>query len=421
MFPFQITDRGVTVFIDSKPRQFANTHSQYELITSAIHAGDWSAVRTHTDVAKSVELRTDGRVRIENDCIFVNEKQIHGNIVDRILAMIAMKSEAVKGLIRFLDRVYDNCSLSTIENVFDFIEACDLPITEDGCFLAYKYVREDFTDCYSGKFDNSVGSSPRMPRNECDDRRDVTCSTGLHVCSLEYLSGWYNRNIIVCKVAPEDVVCVPTDYNMAKMRTEGYTVVDTLKFSDGERIGTWYDDKYDDKPEVEDTVEEDVVEDTVTVEEDVAVSLSPTIISIHSFDAGLVELALKAIGADATGIIAYLEVLDDELTDGLEDYNVEVIDNGDVLVQIWHFGEDDDLDSLDIIIKGEEVVDTPKQKSDTKKGSAKLTVVEVRQIKALKSDWTGGKTTLTAIGKMFGVHREQIARIFRGETWKDVT
>jgi hypothetical protein len=436
MFPYQISDRGVTVFIDSAPRQFAVTHSQYQLIVDAIHAGDLQAVRAHTDVAESINLQTEGRVRIEDDRIFVAEREVHGNIVDRILAMIAMKSVAVQGLIRFLDRTYDNCSLATIENLFDFIEANDQPITPDGCFLAYKYVRADFTDCYTGTFDNKVGATPRMPRNECDDRREVTCSTGLHVCSLDYLgSGWgSSKPIIVVKVAPEDVVCVPTEYKMAKMRTEGYTVVDVLDFEDGERIKPWFDDQYETTESDDSEAESDevqleeppyaLVEDDEPEVDELDIDLDVDLDGdVEEWSVEAIKASLVAIGPDRAALEAYLETLDDELDQELEDWTFLLNDDLSVeAVQVWV--KSDSADGPDITVHFDEAEPEPVVAIPAKtkvQGNAKLTAAQVRVIKGLQPKWDNGYITLTAIGAKYGVHREQIARIFRGDTWSHIT
>lgn len=424
MFPYQITDRGVTVFIDSAPRQFAKSHSQYDLIVEAIHAGDWHSVRAHTDVAKSITLRTEGRVRIENDRIFVSDREVHGSIVERILAMISMKSEAVQGLIRFLDRTYNNCSKATVENLFDFIEACDLPITEDGCFLAYKYVKENFTDCWTGKFDNSVGAKPRMPRNECDEDRTSLCSTGLHVCSLDYLGNDYsntNRPIIVVKVAPEDVVCVPTEHKMAKMRTEGYEVVDVLKFDDGERIKPWFDDQYD-------NLEVDESDSIPQVDDDGAIhGVNDEIvdaIGTPEIDIDQLISDLEEVGSNRSALQAFLDTVDGD-RDALGGW---VFVDGDTpetvaAVLVWIYsGNTDSSPDVEVHFDVPAAPAPAPATSDSvdARGNAKLTADQVREIKGLKKDWTDGITTLTAIGKQFGVHREQIARIFRGDTWKHI-
>ena len=421
MFPYQITDRGVTVFIDSAPRQFAKTHSQYGLIVDSIHAGDWTAVRAHTDVAKSITLRTEGRVRIEDDRIYVSDREVHGSIVDRILAMIAMKSVAVQGLIRFLDRTYDNCSKATVENLFDFIEACDLPVTEDGCFLAYKYVKPNFTDCYTGTFDNSVGATPRMPRNECDEDRTRTCSTGLHVCSLDYLgSGMGSNPIIVVKVAPEDVVCVPTEYRMAKMRTEGYEVVDVLAFNDGERIKPWFDDQYD-KPETDEV--DDADDEGLDADDELTDDEIVEAIVIVAVDVDVLEADLIAIGPNHDALQAYLETVDGDVG-VLNDWSYGT-DSSDNIAQLLVWVHNDSSEPPDVTINFDEQVDEAvpnvQPAPAPTSGSAKLTADQVREIKGLRDEWTAGNITLTAIGKQYGVHREQIARISRGDTWKHIT
>ena len=127
----------------------------------------------------------------------------------------------------------ENPSLRAVEELYGFLEVCMLPITEDGHFLAYKKVRSDFKDIYSGTMDNSVGQVLDMPRNSVDEDKDRTCSSGLHFCAKSYLShfGSWNSSgnrVVVVKINPRDVVAIPSDYNNAKGRTCRYEVVDVL-------------------------------------------------------------------------------------------------------------------------------------------------------------------------------------------------
>ncbi len=84
---------------------------------------------------------------------------------------------------------------------------------------------DTFTDCYSRKMDICLGKPVTMDRKDCDSRRSTACSTGLHVGTPEYVTGFIsgaNRAIIACLVNPADVVAVPTDYSFQKMRTCEY-------------------------------------------------------------------------------------------------------------------------------------------------------------------------------------------------------
>jgi len=87
-------------------------------------------------------------------------------------------------------------------------------------------VRSDFTDCHTGKFDNSPGQVVTMPRNEVNEDKDQTCSSGLHFCSLSYLSSFYGDKVVILKINPRDVVSIPSDYNNAKGRCCRYEVIE---------------------------------------------------------------------------------------------------------------------------------------------------------------------------------------------------
>ena len=137
--------------------------------------------------------------------------------------------QPLDSIYKFIENDKLNPSAESVKDLYDFLSACNLPIVEDGCFLAYKRVDKNFKDIHTHSIDNSVGKTVKMPREEVDPDREQTCSTGLHVCSKSYLSDYPGDNLIVCKVNPKDVVSVPVDYKQAKMRVCEYEVIDVLK------------------------------------------------------------------------------------------------------------------------------------------------------------------------------------------------
>ena len=155
--------------------------------------------------------------------------EINTAIVPRIIKM-AQDGFDCKPLYRFVEKLLQNPSKQSVDELYMFLELNNLPITEDGCFVAYKIVKEDYFDIYTGKMRNQIGDRPFMSRNQVDDRRENTCSQGLHFCSKEYLSAYGSSNrdtdrCILVKINPADVVSIPSDYNNAKGRCTGYTVV----------------------------------------------------------------------------------------------------------------------------------------------------------------------------------------------------
>ena len=102
-----------------------------------------------------------------------------------------------------------------------------MPLTPDGNFLAYKGVTNDFTDRWSGQFDNSVGQTLEMARNGVNDDANVGCSAGFHAGSYEYAKGYASGggHLMVVEIDPSDVVSVPHDCDCQKLRTSKYKVV----------------------------------------------------------------------------------------------------------------------------------------------------------------------------------------------------
>jgi hypothetical protein len=141
---------------------------------------------------------------------------------------------------RLLENLVQNPSNRAVNEAYTFLENYGLPITDDGCFLAYKAVRRDYKDIYSGTIDNSIGASPTMPRFQVDETYEKDCSSGLHVGALEYVLTYghfqkghmVNSNgnrLLIVKVDPRDVVSVPKYKSHPKMRVSKYTVVDEIK------------------------------------------------------------------------------------------------------------------------------------------------------------------------------------------------
>ena len=133
----------------------------------------------------------------------------------------------VTSLVNFMKRLEKNPSRNSVRQLFNFLEHKNIPIDEDGYFLAYKAIRSHWKDIYSGKIDNSVGNTVTMKRALVDEDPSSHCSYGLHVGSIEYVH-WYKQGdsrIVICKVDPADVVAVPTDHSAQKVRTCKYEVL----------------------------------------------------------------------------------------------------------------------------------------------------------------------------------------------------
>ena len=224
-----VTNDAVTVVVDGHTTPIVASHPNYDQIrkigAEAVTDADLQPIAALLDILAAVEDFGEGRVTVESGEVLYDGVATHNAVTDRIIAMMS-EGFTVGPMLRFLENLMENPSYRAVTELYGFLEGCNLPITPDGHFLAYKKIRHDWTDHHSGRFDNSIGASPSMPRNEVNEDPNITCSYGLHVCSQGYLPhyGGGGRTVL-CKVNPRDVVSVPKDYNDSKMRTCAYTVI----------------------------------------------------------------------------------------------------------------------------------------------------------------------------------------------------
>jgi hypothetical protein len=175
---------------------------------------------------------------VTNGGVCFNGNEIDNSLTKRIV-QLANEGRPIAPLVNFLRNLLDNPSFRAIQDLYTFLEYGGMPLTPDGHFLAYKAIAANWKDIHSGTFDNSIGATVQMARNQVDEDPTRTCSAGLHVCSYAYLDSYAHADghIVVVKINPADVVAIPTDYNNTKMRVSRYVVV--------EEVEGWYKQRED--------------------------------------------------------------------------------------------------------------------------------------------------------------------------------
>ncbi len=226
--PFMWVDGNLTVILKNKAHQVIPDHTNYKLILEALPTATEDELLELVDIEKAVATFSDGQVSIVNGKVMFEGEEVHGSISKRIIEFMS-KGLPFQPLVKFLENLMENPSMQSQQELYDFLEHENLPITEDGCFLAYKAVNSDFRDKWKGTFDNKVGQVCEMRRAKVDDNRGRGCSAGLHAGALNYVAEYGNvdagDNIVIVKINPEDVVSVPSDCNCEKLRTCKYEVV----------------------------------------------------------------------------------------------------------------------------------------------------------------------------------------------------
>ena len=236
-----VKESGVTLFKDGKQFSAPSDFWSFDRIISKIKTGDFDGIEAlfnakdaMVEVQKEIVrdiIEEAGDVRISNGEVFIGERKVYNSVTKRLIKMMQAGFD-IKPLSNFLKRLLKNPSKTAIEELYPFMEKADVAIDNDGFIIAYKKVKDDYFDIYSGTVNYNIGNIVEMPRNEVDDNRSNLCSDGLHFCSFSYLghfgSGTGNR-VLVVKVDPADVVSIPADYNDAKARACRMEVISEIK------------------------------------------------------------------------------------------------------------------------------------------------------------------------------------------------
>ncbi len=231
---------GLSMFFQGKPQVVGNDHPNFPSILHALSEKKFDDVAKLMNITDTLNRNgisrklKDRKVFVKKGKVYYTDshgrvKELAGALVDRIMTNLGNRAAKSYGdsLLAFMDNIQKNKLKDIREELYQWLMSGKTPITYDGCFLAYKKVRQDFKDIFSGSLDNSPGKVVRMSQDQVDPDRTNECSVGLHFCSLGYLGHYSGSNarIVVVKVNPRHVYAIPTDYSFQKGRASEYYVV----------------------------------------------------------------------------------------------------------------------------------------------------------------------------------------------------
>lgn len=234
-----ITDHTITLITKNGPSVVGKTHPNFYKIKKALISKNFFEVEQLLDVKSGFKTFSNGLIKIEGDNLMYNGSIVHNVLTQRIIEMIH-NNDKVEPIINFLVNLMDNPSEGSVDQLYTFLEHKNLPITEDGCFLAYKAINRDYTDKYTGTISNKVGDKVKMPYEEVTADPKCGCSRGLHCGSIEYVRQYgefkldesgksVGDKLVTVKVNPSDVVSVPEDSDHQKVRVYRYVVHEEIE------------------------------------------------------------------------------------------------------------------------------------------------------------------------------------------------
>lgn len=232
-------DGNINVFVNGCIFTINRNTISYKAIYDALKDRDTTedTINKLLNPTDGVKYITNGRVEVD---LTTNQVKYDGvvfpdkSLCERILRLCA-SGYSCEYMLNFLNRLCANPNFRSVMELFGFIQRKGFPITESGHILAYKGITSDYKDCYTRRFDNSVGTVNKMNRKDGDDNHRLACSNGFHIGTFEYARGFGHRVVLV-EVDPANVISVPS-YETDKMRCCEYRVVadyDNQSYLEGE-------------------------------------------------------------------------------------------------------------------------------------------------------------------------------------------
>lgn len=220
------TNNKITVILpNGNPKTTTEGDATYEQVLEALKSRNWDVIPDLLDPKATIFNFSDGKFEVINNIVHVEGKPVPDGLSKKIIGF-AKEGLPYKPLLNFWNKLQKNSSFHVVQSLFEFLEINEYPITEDGDIIAYKGIKQDWTDCHTGTILNTIGKTISVPRNQVDDNPEKTCSFGLHVANWAFSWGYGGTgHMIMVSVNPENVVSMPNAYEFTKMRVCEYTVI----------------------------------------------------------------------------------------------------------------------------------------------------------------------------------------------------
>jgi hypothetical protein len=242
-----ITSNGITLYYNGGVFMVSKDHAAYNDMLSSLKHNDYEKfIKLYSKTNPMECLIEDNSIVSDNTGSYYvkNNKRIFlGDILSQRYNDLLEGGYDVSYLRKFIENLVQNTSYNAIKSLYGFLEDNDIPITDDGHFLAYKVVDKNYQsktkiknlNLVSGRYNdnqsihNGIGEIIECLRSDVDDDSGTPCSSGFHAGGLKYSGpgGTYYSSgdkVIIVKINPRDVVSVPEGHTY-KLRTCKYEVI----------------------------------------------------------------------------------------------------------------------------------------------------------------------------------------------------
>jgi hypothetical protein len=223
-----ITPQNITImFTEGNPVIINRTDARFDRALTAIRLRNYDLIPGMVDKPTQIKEHTQGKFTVHDGVVVIDGEELPIELSDKLLEFVDEGLET-RALENYWNNLKRNPSETSKKDLFRFMRANKMPITDSGCFVAYKKVDTNYYDFYTHKILNAPGKVIKFERKNVNSDREQLCSYGLHVAAYKYANLHYHGGqgvLLEVEVNPKDVVAVPPDYHEQKMRVCRYRVL----------------------------------------------------------------------------------------------------------------------------------------------------------------------------------------------------
>lgn len=263
--PYIETVSGYTFFLEGNPISVDSSDARYTEVTNALRENNMEQLRgilrdnqeayLLSKISTITQYFNDLKFTITKNSLHATEEVVSADVSykgqplpevlkQKLIEMYKAGAKDFSHLFNFIDNLLANPDKNSREQLYGFLVHKNMPITDNGTFIAYKGVRGDYysitgntsTVVLEGKVNeqghilNEFGKTIRVRHEDVENDPAVGCSQGLHVGSYEYAANFKSRDgrLLAVEVNPKDVVSVPLDCACQKCRVSSYKVLNEV-------------------------------------------------------------------------------------------------------------------------------------------------------------------------------------------------
>ena len=228
----------ILLVLNGRSHTITESHPSYRQIQERLLSQDFEGLESLLHVQRTILEKLSEKVTIEGETLYYNGEAVYDRLAQTVVEFFR-EGRSFHNLVNFMENLFENPSRHSRTQLYEFLNRHNFAITDDGEFIAYKGVNQNFLSISSGsayvngelvegRIPNNPGNLIQMDRRDVMDDPTVACSHGLHAGTWEYARS-FGPVVVEVKINPRHVASVPNDSNFQKIRTEEYIVLREVK------------------------------------------------------------------------------------------------------------------------------------------------------------------------------------------------